>query len=108
MSWLFSSDGQSTGASVLASVLPMNIQGLFPLGLTGLISLQRALKSLLQHHNSKASILWHSALFMAQLSHPYMTTGPITSRQLEGEKVEAVTDFLFLGTKNPCGWSLQP
>ena len=40
MSWLFTSDGQDIGASVSASVLPMNIQGLFPLGLTGLISLQ--------------------------------------------------------------------
>ena len=46
------------------------------LGLTDLISLlQGTLKSLLQHHNSKASILWHSAFFMVQLSHPYMTTG---------------------------------
>ena len=40
MSWLFASDGQSTGASAPASVLPMNIQGGFPLGLTGWISLQ--------------------------------------------------------------------
>ena len=36
---------------------------------------QGTLKSLLQHHRSKASILWHSAFFMVQLSHPYMTTG---------------------------------
>ena len=40
-----------------------------------LIVVHRTLKSLLQHHNSKASILWHSVFFMAQLSHPYMTTG---------------------------------
>ena len=40
-----------------------------------LLAVQRTLKSLLQHHSSKASILWHSAFFMAQLSHPYMTTG---------------------------------
>ena len=40
MSWLFSSGGQSIGTSISASVLPMNIQGLFPLGLTGWISLQ--------------------------------------------------------------------
>ena len=40
-----------------------------------LLAFQRALKSLLQHHNSKASILHHSAFFMVQLSHPYMTTG---------------------------------
>ena len=45
-------------------------------GLTGLISLQsKELSSLLQHHSSKASILWCSAFFMVQLSHPYMTTG---------------------------------
>ena len=40
-----------------------------------LLAVQGTLKSLLQHHNSKASILQHSALFMVQLSHPYMTTG---------------------------------
>ena len=55
----------------------MNIQHWFPLGLTGLISLQSKglSKSLLQHHSYKASILWRSAFFMVQLSHPYMTTG---------------------------------
>ena len=40
-----------------------------------LLAVQRALKSLLQHHSSKASILCHSAFFIVQLSHPYMTTG---------------------------------
>ena len=40
-----------------------------------LLALQGTLKSLLQHHNSKASILQHSAFFIVQLSHPYMTTG---------------------------------
>ena len=40
-----------------------------------LLAVQGALKSLLQHHSSKASILWHSASFTVQLSHPYMTTG---------------------------------
>ena len=39
-----------------------------------LLAVQGTLKSLLQHHSSKASILWHSAFFMVQLSHPYMTT----------------------------------
>ena len=74
MSQLFTSSGKNIGAS--SPVFPMNIQGWFPLGLTGLISLQcKRLKSLLQHHNSKASILQHSAFFMAQLSHLYMTTG---------------------------------
>ena len=40
-----------------------------------LVAIQRTLKSLLQHHSSKASILWCSAFFIVQLSHPYMTTG---------------------------------
>ena len=59
-------------------VLLMNIQDWFPLGLTGLMSLKskefKILDSLLQHHSSKASVLWCSAFFMVQLSHPYMTT----------------------------------
>ena len=66
----------SIGASASVWVLPMNIQDWFPLGLTGLISLQsEGLSSLLQHHNSKASILQRSAFFMVQLSHSYMTLG---------------------------------
>ena len=40
-----------------------------------LLAVQGTLKSLLQHHSSKASILWHSAFFIVQLSHSYMTTG---------------------------------
>ena len=53
MSWLFTSGGQSVGAST--TILPRNIQGLFPLGLSGfLLAVQGILKSLLQH-NSKAS-----------------------------------------------------
>ena len=58
MSWLFTSGGQRTGASASASVLPMNIQGWFPLGWTDLLSLQsRKLKCLMQHHSPKASNL---------------------------------------------------
>ena len=75
MSQLLASGDQSIGASASASVLPMSIQGWFPLGLTGLISLQsKGLLSLLQHHSSKASVLWCSAFLMVQLLHPYMTT----------------------------------
>ena len=40
-----------------------------------LLEVQRTLKSLLQHHSSKASVLWHLAFFMVQLSYPYMTSG---------------------------------
>ena len=58
----------------------MNIQGGFPLRLTGLISLNyRGLSRVLQHHCSKAPVLQRSAFFMVQLSHPYMTTGKMTA-----------------------------
>ena len=77
LSQFFASDGQSIGVSALASVLPMNIKDWFPLGWTAWISLQSkgTLKHLLHHHSSKASIIWHSAFFIVQLSRPYMTTG---------------------------------
>ena len=64
--------GQNIGVSASASVLRN-----FHSGLTDwldLLAAQGTLKSLLQHHSSKASILWRSAFFMVQLSHPYMTT----------------------------------
>ena len=73
MGQLFTSGGQSIGVSASASVLPT-----FRIAWFDLIAVQGALKSLLQYHNSKASVLQCSA-FMVQLSHPYMTTGkPIT------------------------------
>ena len=52
-----------------------------------LLATQGTLKSLLQHHSSKASILWHSAFFIVQLSHAYMTTG----------KTIALTRWTFAG-----------
>ena len=51
----------------------------FRMGWLDLLAVQGTLKSLLQHHTSKASILRHSAFFIVQLSHPYMTTGKTTS-----------------------------
>ena len=66
-----------------------------------LLAVQETLKSLLQHHSSKASILQHSAFFTVQLSHPYMTTG----------KTIALTRWTFVGKKCLCfligclGWS---
>ena len=77
MSQLFAPGGQSIEVSASISVLPMNTQDWSPLGWTGwwdLLAVQGILKSLLQHHSSKASILWCSAFFIVQLSHPYMTT----------------------------------
>ena len=77
MSQLLSLGGQSIGVSPSTAVLPMNIQHWFPIGwiLVGSVAVQGTLKSLLQHHSSKASILWPSTFFTVQLSHPYMTTG---------------------------------
>ena len=70
MGQFFASGSQSIGVSASTSVLPMNIPDWSPLGWTGWISLQsNGLKSLLQHHTSKASILQRSALFTVQLSH---------------------------------------
>ena len=89
MSQFFASGGHSVGVSALTSVLPMNIQDWFPLGWTGWISLQfkGLFKSLLQHHSSKALVLWHSAFIMVQLSNPYMATG----------KTIALTRWIFVG-----------
>ena len=105
MSRLFESGGQSVGASFLASVLPMNTQDWFPLGWTGWISLQSKglFKSLLQHHSSKASILQHSAFFIVQLSHPYMTTGKTIAltRWAFAEKVMHVLISLFALCSSP-------
>ena len=76
MSQLVASGGQSIGLSASTSVPPMNTQDWYPLGWTSWISLQsKGLSSLLQHYSSKASILWCSAFFIVQHSHPYMTTG---------------------------------
>ena len=56
-----------------------------------LLAVQGTLKSLFQHHSSKASILWHSAFFIVQLSHPYMTPG----------KTTALTRWIFVGKVMP-------
>ena len=97
VSQFFTSGGQNIGASVL--VLPMNIQD-WSLGLTGLISLQSkgTLKSLLQHHGSKVSIVWGSAFLVVQLSHPYMTTGKtivLTIQTFVGKVMSLLFKMLF-------------
>ena len=76
MSQLFASGGQSMSFSF--NISPSNEHpGLisFRMDWLDLLAVQGTLKSLLQHHSSKASILWCSAYFIVQLSHPYMTTG---------------------------------
>ena len=74
ISQIFAWGGQSIGVSAAASVLPTNTQDTFRMDWLDLLAVQGTLKSLLQHHNSKASIIWHSAFFIVQLSHSYMTT----------------------------------
>ena len=60
-----------------------------------LLAVQGTLKSLLQHHSSKASILWHSAFFTVQLSHPYMTTGKaLTRRSFVGKVMSLLLNML--------------
>ena len=62
-----------------------------------LLAVQGTLKSLLQHHSSKASILWHSAFFTVQLSHPYMTTGKtiaLTRRAFVGKVMSLLLNML--------------
>ena len=88
LSWLFASGGQSISFSF--SINPSNdYSGLisFRADWFDLLALQGTLKSLFQHHSSKASILWCSG-FMVQLSHPYLTTGKtiaLTIRTFVGE-----------------------
>ena len=59
-----------------------------------LLAVQGTLKSLLQHHNSKASVLWCSAFFMVQLSHPYMTVGKTVALTIQ-TFVDKVMSLLF-------------
>ena len=73
---ILQSGGQNIGASASSSALPKNIQDFsFRIDCFDLLTVQGILKSLLQHHISKTSMLWCSAFFMVQLSHPYMTIG---------------------------------
>ena len=89
MSQLFTSGGQSIAASASA-ISPSNEYSRlisFRMDWLDLLAVQGTLKSLLQHHSLKASILWCSAFFIVQLSHPYMTSG----------KTIALTRWTFVG-----------
>ena len=62
-----------------------------------LLAVQGTLKSILQHHSSKTSILWRSAFFIAQLSHPYMTTGKtiaLTAMDLDSKVMSLLFNML--------------
>jgi len=90
---MFSNESVHQVAKVLEfqlSISPSNkYSGLisFRMDWLDLLAIQGTLKSLLQHHSSKAFVLWHSAFFIVQLSHPYMTTG----------KTIALTRWTFVG-----------
>jgi len=84
-----------------------------------LLEVQGTLKSLLQHHSSKASILWYSAFFRVQLSHPYMTTGKtiaLTRRTFVGKVMSLllnmlsrlVITFLIMQIKSTMRYHLTP
>ena len=90
MSQLFTWGGQSTDWSFSFSIIPSKeIPGLisFRMDWLDLLAVQGTLKSILQHHSSKASVLRRSAFFTVQLSHPYLTTG----------KTIALTRWTFVG-----------
>ena len=89
MSQFFTTGGQSIGVSASNISPSKEHPGLisFRMDWLDLLAVQRTLKSLLQHHSLKASILQCSAFFIVQLSHPYMTTG----------KTTALTRWTFVG-----------
>ena len=86
MSQLFESGGPSIGVSASAYIEHSGLIS-FRMDWMDLLAVQGTLKSLLQHHSSKASILRYSAFFIVQLSHSYMTTG----------KTIALTRWTFVG-----------
>ena len=99
VSQFFASGGQSIGASASTSVLPMNIQDWFPLGWTGWIFLpSKGLSRVFSNTTvQKHQFFWHSALFMVQLSHPYMTTGktiPLTGWTFVGKVMSLLCNML--------------
>ena len=102
--WVTSSHRWPKYWSFSFSISPPNeYSGLisFKMDWLGLLAIQGTLKSLLQYHSSKASVLWHSAFFIVQLSHPHMTTGKtiaLTRRTFVGK----VMSLLF---NSYLGWS---
>ena len=99
MSQFFPSGGQSIGVSA-STISPSNeYSGLisFMMVWLDLLAVQGTLKSLLQHHSSKVSILEHTTFFIVQLSHPYMTTGktiPLTRRIFVGKVMSLLFNML--------------
>ena len=100
MSQFLTSGGQSIRVSASISVPSNEYSGLisFRMNWLDLLAVQGTLKSLLQHHSSKASILRHSGFFIVQLSYPYMTTGKtiaLTRQTFEGKVMALLFNMLF-------------
>ena len=99
VSQLFAWGGQSTGVSAFSTIPSKEIPGLisFRMDWLDLLAVQGTLKSLFQHHNSRASILQRSAFFTVQLSHPYMITGKtiaLTRRTFVGKVMSLLLNML--------------
>ena len=98
MSQLFASSGQSIGVSASTSVLPMNTQDWFSLQL------------ITESRPNYEPVLWRvqvGRVFVLR-DLPILASGPITSWEIDGETLETVSDFIFLGLQNHCIWWLQP
>ena len=117
MSQLFTSGGQSTGVSALASVLPKNTQDWFPLGWTGWIFLQsKGLSRVFSNTTvQKHQFFGRSAFFTVQLSHPYMTTGKTialtrraflvrSKKKVEGQEREPNQQVCSLSQRSVNNW----
>ena len=99
MSQFFASGGQRTGVSVLSTSPCNEYSALFSFRIDwfDLCAVQGTLKSLFQHHSSKASILKHSAFFIVQFSHLYMTTGKtivLTTQTFVGKVMSLLFNML--------------
>ena len=97
MSQFFTSGGQSIGISASGSALPNEYSGLisFRMDWLDFPAVQRTLKSLLQHHSSKVSVLWqHSAFFTVQLSHPCKTVLALTRWTFVGKEMSLFFNML--------------
>ena len=99
LQWVNSSHEWPKYWSFSFSISPFNEHPglIFRMDWLDLLAVQGTLKSLLQHHSSKASIFWHSAFFTVQLSHPYMTTGKtiaLTRRTFVGKVVSVLFNML--------------
>ena len=96
MSQLFAWGGQSNAVLCFSIIPSKEHPGLisFRMGWLDPLAVQGTLKTLLQLHSSKASVLWHSTFFTVQLSHPYMTTGKTTAL-IRQTFVGKVTSLIF-------------